>query len=228
MRKILLFICTFSVITTATFALPNPSTDSLENTMEYYEENIIEFESIMKNINSNKYETNSYDIDPSEGGNCFGSLNNFNLGQCAIENSILFENTYNYYYRKYYFDYGNEAGGYALAYSTLWFIDHVGYGRMWDYKSFYPSHDTKVNVLIDGKTYILDAEDVGNIHYGYVGSVIFSPFVLKSAAGFAQQVNNRLKEKNIQWNLMDSYFDDPKDQKAIARGIDWYNTGKFK
>ncbi|WP_258073216.1 polymorphic toxin type 44 domain-containing protein [Brevibacillus laterosporus] len=69
-------------------------------------------------------------------------------------------------------------------------------------------------VKIDGKTYYLTGEDIGNIHYEYVGRYHFGTSTLLSVAGMVQFLSGTAK---LSW--FDSYFDDPTDQKAIRRGI---------
>lgn len=72
----------------------------------------------------------------------------------------------------------------------------------------------------------LTSESIGNIHFGHVGSVLFSEQTLKKAAGVIQATQNY---KNIAtWLNHQSFFDDPNDQIANQRGIDWYQNGYFR
>ena len=64
----------------------------------------------------------------------------------------------------------------------------------------------------------MTGETIGNFHYGYVGSAIFGPTVLKAAAGFAQFCDG-----TTDFSYWNSYFDDPKDQEDIQWGINVYN-----
>lgn len=64
----------------------------------------------------------------------------------------------------------------------------------------------------------MTGETIGNFHYGYVGSAVFAPTVLISAAGLAQIFNGTSK-----LDYIDSYFDDPGDQRDIQWVIDKYN-----
>ncbi|SHK61887.1 polymorphic toxin type 44 domain-containing protein [Paramaledivibacter caminithermalis] len=93
-------------------------------------------------------------------------------------------------------------------------------GGDWDYKREL-GWNTEYKIIIGGKVDYVHGEDIGNIHYGYTGrSIGFSQFTLKSAAGLVQVLSGTAKKE---W--FNSYFDDPKDQYAIQRGIDMYNNG---
>lgn len=65
----------------------------------------------------------------------------------------------------------------------------------------------------------MTGEAIGNFHYGYVGRSIFSATTLKSAAGLVQI---GVGTSNIKFYK--SFFDDPKDQAQIQKGIDKYNS----
>lgn len=92
----------------------------------------------------------------------------------------------------------------------------------WDYKVDI-GWDQYRTVVIAGKRYYIDGEDIGNIHYGYVGRYLFDSETLQYAAGVIQRLQGRAKPSWI-----DSYYDDPKDNAAIRRGINWYNSGTFR
>ena len=61
--------------------------------------------------------------------------------------------------------------------------------------------------------YSIEAQDVGNIHFGYVGAVLFGKITLCSGAGFYQILSG-----TSSWNYVKSYFDDPRDTKYIKIG----------
>ncbi|MFQ9696532.1 MAG: polymorphic toxin type 44 domain-containing protein [Zhenhengia sp.] len=50
-----------------------------------------------------------------------------------------------------------------------------------------------------------------------MGRAVFSPFILKSAAGLAQVLNG-----DFNMEFIGSYFDDPRDTANIQWGIDYY------
>ncbi|KYH30783.1 hypothetical protein CLTEP_24920 [Clostridium tepidiprofundi DSM 19306] len=101
-----------------------------------------------------------------------------------------------------------------------YWVGKVREGGDWDYKREL-GWNTEYKIIIGGKVDYVYGEDIGNIHYGYTGrSVGFSQVTLKSAAGLVQVLSGTAKKE---W--FNSYFDDPKDQYAIQRGIDMYNNG---
>lgn len=70
---------------------------------------------------------------------------------------------------------------------------------------------------------LITAEDLGNIHYGYVGSALnYGPTTI-FYGGEAAAVGK--------WKTMQIgppfYGDDPNDHAMIQKGIDWYNNGAF-
>ena len=56
------------------------------------------------------------------------------------------------------------------------------------------------------------AEDIGSIHFGYVGSVFFSGLALATGAGIYQIVSG------ASWNNWYSFFDQPRDTYCISIG----------
>ncbi|MFZ5591264.1 MAG: polymorphic toxin type 44 domain-containing protein [Bacillota bacterium] len=96
------------------------------------------------------------------------------------------------------------------------FASKVRTGGDWDYKQKY---GTKKLYTFNGK--VLSGEDMGNMHYGFVGrSATFGKNLLLSAAG-AYQIYSGTSYPGW-WN---SYFDDPLDQAWIKYGIDlWDNN----
>ena len=100
-----------------------------------------------------------------------------------------------------------------------YFVDNVRSGGKWDFKSqyewnLYPNKIYSYN----GEIFRYDA--IGNIHYGYVGRVIFSESVLLKGAGFAQ-----ILDGNASLFFIDSNFDDPLDQAAISYGCRLWDLG---
>ncbi|WP_346428447.1 polymorphic toxin type 44 domain-containing protein [Brevibacillus halotolerans] len=61
------------------------------------------------------------------------------------------------------------------------------------------------------------------MHYGYVGRYHFGTSTLLSGAGMVQVLSDTAK---LSW--LDSYFDDPTDQKATRRRINWYLNDRFE
>jgi len=115
--------------------------------------------------------------------------------------------------------------GYSEALAWLdagWFFaQKVRSGGEWDYKR---TLGTKTSYSCNLKTYYATytGESIGNMHYGTVGSYLFKPGVLKSAAGLYQ-----IYSKTAKLSWYKTYFDDPKDQADIQRGINLHSTFKF-
>jgi hypothetical protein len=88
----------------------------------------------------------------------------------------------------------------------------------WDYKAQYGS---TVQYTYNGL--YLRGEDLGNMHYGFVGrGAGFPEWMLKSAAGAYQIYSGTWY---IGW--YNSYFDDPRDQYWIDYGISMYNNNSW-
>ncbi len=96
--------------------------------------------------------------------------------------------------------------------TVVYFIDKVKPGGEWDFKS---QEDWALNS--NTKYMYNDTElrydDIGNIHYGYVGRVLFSTDVLLFAGGIVQ-----IYTRSSSWTYYRTYFDDPRDQWAIEYG----------
>lgn len=106
------------------------------------------------------------------------------------------------------------------------FASKVAEGQPWDYKRAIGWNKYRT-CTINGKQRILKGEDIGNIHYGYVGtSRGFSTTTLCKAGGLVQVITS--KGGSLKQFTYKSYYDDPNDQVAIKRGTSWYNTGSFK
>ncbi|MCI6609689.1 MAG: polymorphic toxin type 44 domain-containing protein [Ezakiella sp.] len=100
-----------------------------------------------------------------------------------------------------------------IAIARYW-IDKVQPGGPWDYK-VYLGYNNYYDCLEMGR---MSGEDIGNFHYGFVGSVHYSPVILESASGLA----NIVGDGYIDWALWNSFFDDPNDIREIKRGINEY------
>ena len=71
------------------------------------------------------------------------------------------------------------------------------------------------------KKYFYRNDDIGNVHYGFVGSVLFSEFTLCAGAG-TYQVYSDIKNKKQTQIYRLSYGDDPHDTKMIKYGVSLY------
>ena len=103
-----------------------------------------------------------------------------------------------------------EQNGWFNA--SAYFVSMVDTGGKWDFKS------QKDWGLSENFTYkygnkLLRYDDVGNIHYGYVGRELFEEWVLLKAAGVVQ-----IRAQTSQWSFWNSNFDDPRDQEMIKYG----------
>jgi len=76
----------------------------------------------------------------------------------------------------------------------------------------------KEHFIYDGE--IIWYDEPGNILYGHLGKVMgFEDVILKSAGGAVQ-----IATRTSSWRYILSYFDDPRDQKAIQKGIDIFKN----
>lgn len=112
----------------------------------------------------------------------------------------------------------------AAAYIAVGFTfaKNVKIGGIWDLKKDLGAYNEKTFVSVGGRYTYLFNDDIGNIHYGYVGKTYFSKTILLSAAGLVQLYGG---ESNASW--WSSYFDDPRDQIAIKAGIIYYDGNEF-
>lgn len=97
----------------------------------------------------------------------------------------------------------------------LYFAQRVRTGGAWDMKA---QLGTTRSYYIEDLGTTMTGEAIGNFHYGYVGRAVFSAATLKSSAGMYQVISGT---SNIKY--YSSFFDDPRDQAQIQRGIDMYN-----
>ena len=104
-------------------------------------------------------------------------------------------------------------------YSTLYFANKVKPGGDWDFKSQESWNlDPNTTYVFNGLE--LRYDDVGNIHYGYVGRVSFSEKTLLVMGGVIQII-----KKTSNWYYCGTYFDDPQDQWAIGYGSSLWDMG---
>lgn len=112
--------------------------------------------------------------------------------------------------------YDNALFGTKHIVAGSYFAERVKGGGIWDYKVYLGTstlyYEPELQAYMTGET-------IGNFHYGYVGSTIFGPTTLKTAAG-AVQISSNTSDLSY-W---DSYFDDPRDIADIEWGIDVYNA----
>lgn len=100
--------------------------------------------------------------------------------------------------------------------STAYFDFHVAPHGDWDFKS-QDSSNLDHNKTYRYKNLILRFDDIGNIHYGYIGRFMFSEDVLLKAAGVVQ-----ICTKTSDITYWDSNFDEPRDQTMIKIGSDLF------
>ena len=102
--------------------------------------------------------------------------------------------------------------------ATEYFVEKVRPQGDWDFKSQKEWNlDPETLYLYDGE--ILRYDDIGNIHYGYVGRVLFSENILLMAGGAVQ-----IYTKTAKLSYSNSNFDDPRDQWAIQFGCDIWDV----
>ncbi|MGG0754907.1 polymorphic toxin type 44 domain-containing protein [Brevibacillus laterosporus] len=120
-------------------------------------------------------------------------------------------------YMAYYAMNEEKQGTYPLATGKK-FASKVKSRGEWDYKREY---GTRTSYYFD--SHFLYGEDLGNMHYGFVGRAAgFSKKILKVAAGAVQIYSGT---SYIGW--YDSYFDDPEDQEWIIFGIDMFDDNSL-
>ena len=105
---------------------------------------------------------------------------------------------------------------YFISYvaTTAYFVNKVRpYGK-WDIKRY----DYKYNdhFIYNGEVY--SGEDLGNIHFGFVGSTMYSPWFLHFGAGVVQIL------VGTKWKYWKTLFDEPRDSDMIDYGIELYEN----
>ena len=95
--------------------------------------------------------------------------------------------------------------------SVGFFVWKVRPGGDWDLKNL-PEWQ-----LMDGDWFVfhgvrLRHDDIGNIHYGFVGSVLFPEGILVPGSGAAQVLSDGFSpRRTVQWGNWRTWFDDPRD-----------------
>ena len=112
--------------------------------------------------------------------------------------------------------YDNAVFGTATVTAGLYFTERVKSGGVWDLKRML---GTNTRYYVPELETYMTGETIGNFHYGYVGSAVFGPGVLKTAAGLYQIISG-----TSDWSYYESYFDDPSDTQDIQWGINVYNS----
>ncbi len=109
----------------------------------------------------------------------------------------------------------SEQGTYPIG-TGEYFASRVKSNGIWDYKRTYGTKNQ-----YDFNKWTMTGEDIGNMHYGYVGRAAgFSENLLKTAAGAYQIYSGT---STVKW--YDSYFDDPNDQIWIQYGFNLFRYG---
>lgn len=94
----------------------------------------------------------------------------------------------------------------------LYFAERVKPGGTWDFKS-QDDWNLEYNVTYLYNDTKLMYDDIGNIHYGYVGHSVFSMNTLLTMAGIVQ-----IGTLTSDFSYINTNFDDPRDQWAVAYG----------
>ena len=114
-----------------------------------------------------------------------------------------------------------DENGYVEA--CLFFEKNVRNNGEWDIKRN-PDWNLNKNAIYIYHGIVLRYDDIGNIHYGYVGRVLFSEQVLLTAAGMYQAKDDYENYGEFKWSIT-SRFDDPRDQWAIRYGYHLWDKG---
>ena len=102
----------------------------------------------------------------------------------------------------------------AFDNTLSYFIDKVKKGGDWDLKN-------RLDLPLRGESLyygtIYSGEDLGNIHFGYVGAVLFPKGILHAGAGAYQM------HTGINMDDWASYFDSPRDYEMVEYGWKLYH-----
>lgn len=105
----------------------------------------------------------------------------------------------------------------GLINSFKYFYNNSKSGGAWDLKRLRNWQLAKGDWFVfRGKK--LRNDDPGNIHFGYVGSVMFPVNILRAGAGVYQ-----IYSGTSSWKYWWTFFDDPRDSAMI-----WYGNALFK
>lgn len=118
----------------------------------------------------------------------------------------------------------NEIENTLLGIKYARFVWNVREGGKWDYKKDL-GYNTSYYCLLDDVFVEMTGEEIGNFHYGFVGSSLFDGWTLKAAGGLVQIATNSERKGDLDLSSCDmqSYCDQPDDTAAIQRGINYYN-----
>ena len=103
-----------------------------------------------------------------------------------------------------------------------YFVNRVKTGGIWDLKR---RPEWKLKNRYDYYVFmgrIITAEDIGNIHFGYVGRVFLPDTVLRAGAD-VYQIYSKTSDIRFWW----SFFDDPRDSSMIRWGTSLYLIDKY-
>ena len=107
--------------------------------------------------------------------------------------------------------------GWYLA--AIYFYEKVKDGGDWDIKL------TDEWTFEEGTVYLYQGKEIrwddpGNIHFGYVGAVVFSEEAICLGAGL-----NQITKFGFSFGDFSSYYDDPRDQEMMRWGHRLYKSG---
>ncbi|WP_436663986.1 polymorphic toxin type 44 domain-containing protein [Alicyclobacillus acidoterrestris] len=106
----------------------------------------------------------------------------------------------------------------ATADTAYQFAYNERQGGVWDIKQYYG-----YSTLYSYGGELFSGDDLGNIHYGYVGRAAgFTSTTLQTAGGIVQIAKSGIK---LSW--VSSYFDQPSDNVAVNEGISLWNKWGF-
>jgi len=139
----------------------------------------------------------------------------FDYYQKSLQNTVLLSYTFTSYVN---IGYAEPIAWYDTG---LFFVNKVKTGGDWDYKTTMGKNTV---YYCNMKNYYgsYTGEQIGNMHYGTVGSYLFTPTILKAAAGIYQ-----IHSGTWQLSWLSTYFDDPSDQASIQLGINLHSEFRF-
>lgn len=109
--------------------------------------------------------------------------------------------------------------------AILLFFDNVQEGGVWDLKdSLNSSRSYKVSVGGEVQSETFTGEELGNIHYGFVGRYLFSQNALLWGGGVVNVMGGNLSLKNC----AEYYCDTSNDVAYVLRGINYYTSSVWK
>ena len=109
-----------------------------------------------------------------------------------------------------------KRGRYLAAF---YFYDMVKDGDQWDIK-LQDEWKFEEGVIYMYQGQVLRWDDPGNIHFGYVGAVVFSEEAVCLGAGL-----NQITKFGFSFGDFSTYYDDPRDQEMMRWGHRLYRSG---